>query len=97
MVFSIIKTPSLYLVEPSPYLVVMAENSNIRVTYRYNNVNFVVNPNNISDPLAVDYDPQSKYVFYSDKGTETIGKFHVEKHSLQAVLHSKDIEGSYFF
>ncbi|KAJ8038439.1 Low-density lipoprotein receptor-related protein 1 [Holothuria leucospilota] len=78
-------------VQPSPHFLVMAENSTIRVTYRYNGHNFAVTPSDITDPLAVDYDPRTKYIFYSDRGTKTIGKFHAERHSFQDVLHSEKI------
>ncbi|KAJ8038437.1 Nidogen-2 [Holothuria leucospilota] len=78
-------------VQPSPQLVVIAGKSTIRVTYRYNNKNFARIPNNKTDLLAVDYDPRTQYIFYSDRGSKTIGKIHVERRFLQDTLHSVNI------
>ncbi|KAJ8038441.1 Low-density lipoprotein receptor-related protein 6 [Holothuria leucospilota] len=78
-------------VQPSPHLFVIAKQSTIRVVYRYNNKNFAPQLNDQSDPQAVDYDPRTQFVFYSDRGTKTIDKFHVERRSLQIVLHSENI------
>ncbi|KAJ8038440.1 Hyalin [Holothuria leucospilota] len=61
------------------------------MTYRFRNQNIAVTHSNITDPLAVDYDPRTQYIFYSDRGTKTISKFHAERHSFQDVLHSENI------
>ncbi|KAJ8038344.1 Low-density lipoprotein receptor-related protein 6 [Holothuria leucospilota] len=74
-----------------PQLVIMAENSTIRIIQRYNEVNFVVKPDGIIDPLAVDYDPRTQYLYYSDRETHIIGRISIEVPDNGSVLHSENI------